>query len=529
MTSLKPVGRLAFTVAAITAASMALTGCGGGGQAQSGTGGGAPHRGGTLVVGDESQPLSGLDPVLAQALDAKRMAAQFYEGLLSLGSDGSSLRPALATSWKQTAPTSYEFTLRHNVTFHDGRALKASDVAFSLKRIVDPAVHSPYASLYKFKDVTAPSDDKVVVKLAQPQSSLLHLLAQPWSAGIVSEQWVRSHPANDLKTKENGTGPYKLSQFREGSLIKTVRFGGYWDKTKPYINEIDYRVIPDESTRVQALQSGTVDTIQVSLPKNAASLKQRKFTVGDEYDVGAYWLGLNTLDGPLANEKVRQAISLGIDRKQLISIGSQGAGVASGIIPAGDPVLSGQKGDLPNTEYDPAKAKQLLAQSGAKAVKLKLAIRSNRPDKLATAQLIKEQLSKIGVTVDIAQVPFEQLISNLLSGNWNADMIQLTSSLNADASQYLSLWFEKKAKSTKVDDPELWQRMSDAIEKAGSDQDRSRMYQELDKYVAQRAYILVPYAAPTVYDVWSSKVAGFRTEASGTRMFLKNAWIATER
>lgn len=159
-------------------------------------------------------------------------------------------------------------------------------------------------------------------------------------------------------------------------------------------------------------------------------------------------------------------------------------------------------------------------------MKLKLAIRSNRPDKLATAQLIKEQLSKIGVTVDIAQVPFEQLISNLLSGDWDADMMQLTSSLNADASQYLSLWFEKNGKTTKVDDPELWQRMSDAIHKADSDQDRSKMYQELNQYVAERAYMLVPYAAPTVYDVWSSKLAGFETEASSTRMFFKNAWIA---
>ncbi|MER7794791.1 ABC transporter substrate-binding protein [Streptomyces sp. NPDC097640] len=538
MTSLRPVGRLAVTVAAVTAMATALAGCGGGGQAQSRTGGGKPHRGGTLVVGDESQPLSGLDPILAQALDAKRMAAQFYEGLLSLGPDGTSLRPALATSWKQTTPTTYEFTLRHNVRFHDGRVLSASDVAFSLKRIVDPAVHSPYASLYKFKDVTAPSADKVVVKLAQPQSSLLHLLAQPWSAGIVSEQWARSHSANDLKTRENGTGPYKLSEFREGSLIKTIRFDGYWDRSKPYINEIDYRVMPDEATRVQALQSGTVDTIQVSLPKNAASLKKRGFTVGDRHDVGAYWLGLNTLSGPLANEKVRQAISLGIDRKQLISIGSQGAGVDSGVIPAGDPVLSGDKvdkgdkgdkADLPNAEYDPAEAKRLLDRSGAGTVKLKLAIRSNRPDKLATAQLIKEQLSKIGVTVDIVQIPFEQLIGNLLSGKWNADMIQLTSSLNADASQYLSLWFEKGAKSTKVDDPVLWRRMSDAIQKAGSDQDRARMYKELNRYVAQRVYVLVPYASPTVYDVWSGKVAGFRTEASSTRMFLKDAWIATER
>ncbi|MER6530561.1 ABC transporter substrate-binding protein [Streptomyces sp. NPDC001508] len=526
MASPRPVRRLVLVLAAVLTASTALTGCGGGAQARSGGSVGTPHRGGTLTIGDESQPLNGLDPILAQAFDAKRLAAQFYEGLLSLGSDGSTLRPSLATSWKQTTPTTYKFTLRRNVAFHDGRPLKAGDVVFSLKRIVDPAVHSPYASLYHIKDVTAPSDHTVVVKLAKPQSSLLHLLAQPWSAGIVNERWVRSHSANHLKTHENGTGPYKLAEFREGALIKTVRFADYWDQPKPYIDTINYQVMPDESTRVQALESGTVDAIQVTLPKIATMLKQRRFTVGPGYNVGAYWLGLNTVDGPLANEKVREAISIGIDRKQLISIGAQGAGVPSGIVPPGDPFVSEQAKNLPNTQYDPARAKRLLAEAGAKAVRLKLAIRSNRPDKLATAQLIKEQLSKIGVTVDITQVPFEQLVSNLLSGNWNADMIQLTSALNADASQYMSLWFEKNAKATKVDDPELWRLMSDAVQKADGDQNRRRMYRELNQYVAQRVYMIVPYATPTVYDVWSSRLAGFTTEASNTRMFLKDAWIS---
>jgi peptide/nickel transport system substrate-binding protein len=523
MTSRKPIRRLAFVVAAASVATIALAGCGGT-QAQSGSAGGTPHRGGTLTVGEDTQPLSGLDPVLAQSLDAKRMVSQFYEGLLALAPDGVTLQPALATAWQQTSPTSYEFTLRQNVTFHDGQALKASDVVYSLKRLVDPAVHSPYSPLFKIKDVTAPAADKVVVDLSQPQSSLLHLLAQPWSGGIVSEQWMQAKSANERKTQEDGTGPYKLAEFRDGALIRTVRFDGYWDQPKPYINEVDYRVIPDESTRVQALQSGTVDAIQVSLPKNTQTLKQRNFTVGQGFTVGAYWLGLNTVDGPLANEKVRQAVSLGIDRQQLITVGSQGAGVVSGVIPTGDPMIAGKAGDLPNTQYDPVKAKQLLAESGAGAVKLKLAIRSNRPDKLATAQLLQQQLSTIGVEVDIAQEPFEQLTSNLLSGNWGADLIQLTSSLNADASQYLSLWFEQNSKATKVNDPELWRRMSAAVQ-TGSDQDRQQAYADLNQYVAEHAYILVPYAAPVVYDVWSSKLKGFQSDPSNTRMFLKNAWI----
>ncbi|GAA2405090.1 ABC transporter substrate-binding protein [Actinomadura vinacea] len=515
-----------LAVGAAVAVSIALAGCSGDRRTAGGAAAGPPQRGGKLVIAEETQPLSGLDPVLAQAGDAKRMASQFYEGLLELAPDGITLKPALATSWKRTSPTSYEFTLREGTRFHDGRPVKASDVVFSLKRYVDPATKSPYRALFKIKDVTASGDDKVVVTLQEPQSSLLNLLAQPWSGGIVSEQWVKSRTPNQRKIQENGTGPFRLAEFREGAFMKTVRFDGYWDQPKPYIDEVRYQVIPEEVTRVRALQSTTVDATQINIPKVTETLEKGGFEVGEPFKTGVYWLGLNTLQGPLANEKVRQAISLGIDRKQLISVGAQGSGVPSGIIPPGDPVLGGASGALPFGEYDPGRAKRLLAESGAGPVKLKMVVRSNRPDKLATAQLITEQLSRIGVRVQITQLPFEQLVSNLLSGNWNADMVQMTSVLNADVSQYLSLWFEKTGKTTKVNDPELWRRMDDAVRNAETVEDRRRAYGDINRYVAERVYMLVPYASPVNYDAWSTRLAGFKSDATGTRRFLKDAWIA---
>jgi hypothetical protein len=104
-------------------------------------------------------------------------------------------------------------------------------------------------------------------------------------------------------------------------------------------------------------------------------------------------------------------------------------------------------------------------------------------------------------------------------------MVQLTSSLNADASQYLSLWFEPGAKGTKVDDSELWQRMTQARQQAVTAADQARMYADIDRYVAGKVYVLVPYAAPVVYDVWSAKVKGLRSEPSSTRLFLQDAWL----
>src|ERR1700754_27073 len=127
------IGRGSRPGLAITiAAALALTGCGGGSGGSQGRASAS-----TITVADDSQPLSGLDPIMAQAFNAKRMVSQFYEGLLQLGPDDK-IQPALAESWKEISRSEYEFTLRKGVTFHGGQPLKASDVVFSLERIVDP-------------------------------------------------------------------------------------------------------------------------------------------------------------------------------------------------------------------------------------------------------------------------------------------------------------------------------------------------------------------------------------------------------
>jgi peptide/nickel transport system substrate-binding protein len=499
---------------------LAVAACGGGGS-----GDGAPKanlsKDDTLVVADETQPLSGLDPIMAQAHDAKRFVAQFYEGLLQLGPDGRSLEPALATEWKQKSDTEYEFQLREGVTFHDGSELTAEDVKYSLERILDPEQNSPYRSLYRIDDITVGDDHLVTISLSAPQTSLLRLLAQPWSGGIVDQEWAASRDADDLKTEENGTGPYQLEQFQEGSTIKTSAFEDYWDGV-PEIRSVEYRVMPDEATRLQALRSGAIHMAQVRIPKNQEQLKDGGFNVGEPFHVGAYWLAMDMQDGPLADEKIRKAINLGVDREQLIEIGSQGAGVLSGVVPPGDPFGTAVDEGLPNYEYDPEQAKALLEEAGAEDLTLTLAIRAESPEKLATAQLVKEQLAKIGVNLQIKQVEWSRLVSAILSGDWNADLVQLTAALNADPSQYLDLWFVKGGAATKVEDETLWQMMSDAVETASTDEERIAAYAEINEYLAEKAYMLVPYASVQVWEAWAPGL-DFQVEPSSTRLLLKDA------
>lgn len=516
---------IALAVATAVLATV-LAGCGAtsGGSQGTSSSGGKPQRGGTLVIGEDSQPLSGFDPIMAQAFNAKRMVSQFYEGLLSLDADGKTIKPGLATAWAKKSPLSYEFTLRKGVKFHNGDPMTAADVVFSLERIVDPDQHSPYASLYNFKSITAPAPDKVVIELSSPQASLLYLLAQPWSAGIVDKAWVQKTNKEAQKTQENGTGPFMLKTFSEGSLISTVRFPGYWEAGKPYLNEVDYRRMPDESTRVSAFTSGSIDMMQARVPKNQEVVKAKGFNVGPAYNL-SYWVGLNMASGPLANPKVREAVSVGLDRHQLIQIGAQGAGQLAFTIPPADPLGTAASDSAPFYKYDPAEAKKLLQESGESNIHLRLIVQSDNQYALPTAQLIAQQLGKIGINLDVVPTPFATLVSNLLSGQWGADMIALNAALNADASQYLALWFAKGSTATKVNDPKLWQMMADAIGTQGGDADRKAKYEAIDNYLAQNVYQIVPYAAPTAYDMWDNKLHGFEADASGTRIFLKNAWM----
>lgn len=519
--------RIFTAVAVATALAVTLAACSGTSDKASTGASGKPKQGGTLTIADPDQPLSGLDPTLAQAFDAKKLGSQFYESLLSLSADGKTLKPGLATSWKETSPTEYVFTLRKGVQFHNGDELTPEDVVYSIERVLDPATASPYTNLYSIASVKAQGDDQVVIDLKSPQASLLRLLAQPWSSGIFDEAWMKTKTVNDLKTQENGTGPYKLVSYQEGSVIKTARFDKYWDAPKPYIDEVDYRVIPDESTLVQALTSGTVDMGQIDLPTDVAKVTGAGLSVGKAGDIGTVWMAMDTLNGPLANIDVRRAVNLAIDRKKINTIVALGKGTPyAGVVPPGDPLGCTMSASSPDYTYSPSQAKKLVAQSGESDIAISIKIQSDATASIQAAQLMKQELAAVGITLNIDVVPFSSLVSNILSTDWGSDMVALTSTLNADPSQYVALWFAKGSPTTHVNDPKLWSMMDAAQAETGSADKRKQDYQGICNYVAQQAYMVTPYAAPYYYDVWNSKkVEGFVSDVTQTRLLLKDAWL----
>ena len=217
-----------------------------------------PRYGGTLRAGMQTDPV-GLDPHLTTATATRNMMENVFDTLVQVDPN---LRiiPGLATSWT-TSPDGlvWTFTLRGNVKFHNGRAMTADDVVYSLNRIRDPKTKSPRASDFAIVDsVTATGPLTVAIRLKQPFSPLLAKLALSTNV-IVPHEVVEKD--GDLNTEPVGTGPYRFVEYTPQQRLVLVRSGDFWGfdatgRRLPYIDRIEFDFYPDAVARATALQDG---------------------------------------------------------------------------------------------------------------------------------------------------------------------------------------------------------------------------------------------------------------------------------
>lgn len=487
---------------------------------------GPPVSGGSMIVAMDAEPAGGFDPHIAQAYSDQQIISQFYEGLLSLDDKGG-VKPGLAEKYEQVDPTTYRFTLRDGLFFHDGGPVTTDDVAFSLMRLMDPAIKSPFTKQYHIKTVSSVDTRTVEVKLSTAQPSLLNFLARPWSGAIMSKAWTTGKTPDQIKQSENGTGPFTLTAWKKGVSIEVARNPKYWEQPKPYLSSVTFRLIPDETSRLAALRTGSIQLVALRDLRLVDDVKSTpNITVAYGPLVSSVWLGMNSASGPLADQRVRQAFNLAIDRSALIRTLGSSATSLGFVIPPQDPYGATPTGNEAMYKQDQAKARALLADAGQSTVNLELMAGSEpayAPD-VAAMELMKAQLAQVGINLQIKLTPFATIVQHVLAGDFPG-LAMMTSVLNADPSQYVNLWFTKGAPTTKVTDAHLWELMA-AAENEPDQTKRVALYQDLARYIADQAYILVPYAKAVRAELWSDKVHGYAPDATATRLNLKNTWVS---
>ncbi|MCX5513996.1 ABC transporter substrate-binding protein [Kaistia algarum] len=315
-----------------------------------------------------------------------------YEALFQL-TDAGSVVPQLVDSFTASDDgLTYTFKLKPGVTFHSGDPLTAADVKYSIERVTaEGSKSSRKKSLATIASIETPDDQTVVIKLSARSISL------PYNLSYV---WIVNDKAGDIAGKEDGTGPYKLEEWRRGSALALDRFASYWGKA-PTNAKVVYTYFTDATALNNALLTEAVDLItSVQSPDSLAQFKDNPaFKVTEGASTTKELLAFNDRAAPFDNVKVRKAVARAIDDKKLLDSIWGGYGTLIGsMVPPTDPWYV----DLTGVDaYDPASAKALLAEAGLPdGFEFTLDTPDYDPHPLV-AQFLQSELAKVGIKVKI--------------------------------------------------------------------------------------------------------------------------------
>jgi peptide/nickel transport system substrate-binding protein len=315
--------------------------------------------------------LPNIDPYYNNLRTGLVMAHQGWDTLIHRDPDSFELKPLLATAWRFPQPTVLELDIRQGVKFHDGSDLTAEDVVYTINTVSNPdarvSTPSNYAWIEK-AEATGPFAVRVTLKRPTPAALEYLALVMP----IYPKAYREKVGADGYSRAPVGAGPYRITRFDPGAAVEFERFDGYWQgspKGKPAIRKLSVRFVPDAATEMTELLSGRADWIwninpdqfdQVNKLPMVQAIRQESMRTG-YLSIDA--AGRSGPDNPLTKLKVRQAIWHAIDRKsmadKLVTGGSR--------VPAAPcyPSQFGCDGSAAVTyDYDPAKAKALLAEAG---------------------------------------------------------------------------------------------------------------------------------------------------------------------
>jgi len=381
--------RILTALAATAAAAVMLAGCAGGGGSASG-GSGAPDPQAKLVVGSSNEPTT-LDQVYGGGSGITEVfTGNVYEGLFRI-TDDATVQPLLAKTTKVSDDgLVYTFTLQ-DATFHSGRKLTAADVKYSLDRFIGKdSVAARKRQLSVIDHVDVVDDHTVAVHLKQRSISFTYNL------GYV---WIVDSKAGDLTAKEDGTGPYRMTDYRKGDSITLAVNKDYWG-AKPKNGGVVYQYYADPTALNNALLTGAVDVVTgQSDPDTLDQFKAAGDTIIEGTSTTKDLLAFNDRVAPFNDVRVRKAIYSAIDRKKLLDSIWDGRGQLIGsMVPPSEPWYI----DLANNNpYDPALSKKLLGEAG-KSAGFTFTVDAPQGGVYSTeAEFIKSQLAKVGVTMNI--------------------------------------------------------------------------------------------------------------------------------
>ena len=386
-----------------------------------------------------SAPPANLDPQYYTLTPSNMVAAHMFETLVRRDPE-SRIGPGLAESWRLIDEATWEFTLRPGVRFHDGAPLEAADVAYTLARI--PTVPSPgsFAVYTKgIKQVDAVDARTLRIGTGTPYPLLPLDLSQLFIIPRTLGQDVPSTDFNSGKAAQ-GTGPFRFVSFKPGDELRLRRNPDYWG-TPPLWDEVIYRIVSNPAARVAALLSGDVDLIDNVPTTDAARLRQdARLSIFECPSLRLIYLGLDVsrdvplpdVSGPngevlqrnpLQDRRVREALSLAVNRPAIVERVMEGAATAAGqFMPQG---AFAYAPDLQPPPYDPTRSRALLAEAGyPNGFHLVLHGPTDRyVNDAQILQVVAQQWTRVGVKTEVDALPMAGLVPRLSRNECSAFLL----------------------------------------------------------------------------------------------------------
>lgn len=482
----------------------------------------APKKGGVLIAARAADAI-GLDPHKQTAFSSFRVMELIYDTLVTLDKD-MNVVPSLAESWSYSSDSkTLTVKLRQNVKFHNGDKLTSNDVKFSFERILDEKTGAAARSNFTNIDtITNPDANTVVFNLKAPTATILASMTTANAAIIDSTLVIGGADPGKVAV---GTGPFKLKQWDPDKTLVLEANKDYWIPGLPYLDGIEFRTIPDESSILAGLRAGTIDWALINDPRVAitAGSSASKLVIERAPALAYHALQLNSQRPVFKDVRVRQALACAIDRQQVVDTASLGEGQVTG--PATPPYYHVDLSKTFCPSPDVAKAKQLLSDSGATNVSFTIIAAANEPPTaVAEAQNIQSQLKAIGVDVKIETLELGVYVNRWLKADFDA-AIALNGG-NPDPGVMFNRYWMSTGNLNKVaafSDPAIDKLLTDGI--AITDPvARKAIYDQVQTKLLEAApwiWLYVGYE----YRITQPYVMGFYPLSNGANTSLKSTWL----
>lgn len=499
--------RFCTVVALVVLAAAAVAGCGGGGESEQAEG--PPKRGGTMSIGEISE-VATLDPSKVGDVMSIHVVSQIMEPLFTLNRE-EKVVPWLVTNYRSSPDLRHwVFRLRPGVRFSNGQPLTAKDVAFSLDK-VRKSVNWGFM-FETIESVTAPSPSTVVIETKDPAPALVSELAVP-AAGIVPDDYA-GMSEGEFAQDPIGTGPFKLDSWARGQALTLGRNPHYWQRNRPYLDQVVFKGVPEAGSRIAQLRSGALDAIQEPPMSQIAELERSPGVKVEEFSFGrGENLDLSTYNPLFRDPRAREAVDIALDREAIVKVALAGHGK-----PAGSSFPPSQLFWNPQIEppkHDPARARKLLAEAvedTGLAPKFTLTYLAGNTQASTSAQVMQQDFEAVGFDVTLKPLDQSALVEAFFSGEYEALAVFGEDEIN-DPSLDIGFYVGTNGFESGANVKEL-NKLARAGEVEIDREKRRQIYYEIQEIMARQNFNLLVAYTPFVWAM-RDDVVGFEMNSAG--------------